>query len=106
VDTRPPSGFVTEHKLLLQPYSFYVRCYSLPDLFAGKMHAVLFRRWKNRVKGRDWFDFEWYVRHGHQLNLSHLAIRARQSGDLEAGSLSESDFISLLHQRIEKLDVE
>lgn len=66
VDTQPPSGFATENKLLLQPYSFHVRCYSVPDLFAGKMHAVLFRRWKNRVKGRDWFDFEWYVRHGHK----------------------------------------
>ena len=62
VDTDPPLGFATEEKLLIQPYSFYVKCFSLPDLFAGKMHALLFRKWKNRVKGRDWFDFEWYVR--------------------------------------------
>ena len=39
------------------------RCFTLPDLFAGKIHALVYRVWKNRVKGRDWYDFEWYVRH-------------------------------------------
>ena len=46
VDTKPPSGFNTEDKLLLKPFSFYVKCFSLPDLFAGKLHALLFRKWK------------------------------------------------------------
>lgn len=58
VDTDPPPGFATEERLLVQPYSFYAKCYALPDLHAGKLHALLFRKWKNRVKGRDWFDFE------------------------------------------------
>jgi len=57
VDTEPPTGFTTSTRYLLQPIPFAVRSYSLPDLFAGKMHALLFRRWKNRVKGRDWYDF-------------------------------------------------
>lgn len=82
VDTDPPLGFKTEEKLLLDPYSVYVKCFTLSDLYAGKMHALLFRQWQNRVKGRDWFDFEWYVRRGAEVNLSHLAMRARQSGDL------------------------
>ena len=58
VDTKPPQGFMTEEKLLIKPFSFYVKCFTLPDLFAGKMHALLFRKWKDRVKGRDWFDLE------------------------------------------------
>ena len=53
VDTCPPLNFKTEQKLLLQPYSFMTRCFTLPDLFAGKMHALVYRVWKNRVKGRD-----------------------------------------------------
>ena len=53
VDTCPPLNFKTEQKLLLQPYSFMTRCLTLPDLFAGKMHALVYRAWKNRVKGRD-----------------------------------------------------
>ena len=104
VDTLPPSGFSTEEKLLLQPFSFYVKCFSLPDLFAGKIHALLFRNWKNRIKGRDWFDFEWYVRNRTTLNLEHFIIRARQSGHLE-GSLSVADFRQLLESRIDALDV-
>ena len=106
VDTDPPLGFATEEKLLIQPYSFYVKCFSLPDLFAGKMHAVLYRQWKNRVKGRDWFDFEWYVRKGCELNLAHFCERARQSGDLKLASLQPAEFGAMLQARIRSLDVD
>lgn len=105
VDTDPPGGFAVEEKLLVQPYSFYVKCYALPDLYAGKMHALLFRRWKNRVKGRDWFDFEWYVQNRQPLNLNHLEERARQSGDWSGGELTQTDFQQLLGARIESLDM-
>lgn len=105
VDTDPPAGFATEERLLLQPYSFYVKCYASPDLYAGKLHAVLFRRWKNRIKGRDWFDFEWYVRNGIPLNLAHFEQRARQSGDWSGGPLTQETVQDLLLARIETLDV-
>ena len=78
VDTQPPLNFRTEQKLLLQPHSFMTRCFTLPDLFAGKMHALVYRGWKNRVKGRDWYDFEWYVRHNIPLDFAHLAERCKQ----------------------------
>lgn len=105
VDTDPPLGFATEERLLIQPYSFYVKCFSLPDLFAGKMHALLYRKWKNRIKGRDWFDFEWYVRRGSRLNLAHFCERARQSGDLESATLTQEEFVVMLQTRIRSLDV-
>src|SRR5271157_4585321 len=60
VDTVPPPGFSTEVKYLLHPIPFPVKSYTLPDLFAGKRHALLCRRWKTRVKGRDWYDFVWF----------------------------------------------
>lgn len=78
VDTQPPLNFKTEQKLLLQPRSFMTRCFTLPDLFAGKMHVLVYRGWKNRVKGRDWYDFEWYVRHNVSLDFTHLAERCKQ----------------------------
>ena len=78
VDTCPPLNFKTEQKLLLQPYSFMTRCFTLPDLVAGKIHAIVYRAWKNRVKGRDWYDFEWYVRHNVPLDFTHLAERCKQ----------------------------
>ena len=106
VDTDPPLGFATEEKLLIQPYSFYVKCFSLPDLFAGKMHALLYRKWKNRVKGRDWFDFEWYVRRSSPLNLAHFSERASQTGDLESATLTQEAFVAMLQARIHTLDIE
>jgi hypothetical protein len=106
VDTDPPPGFATEERLLLQPYSFYAKCYALPDLHAGKMHALLFRKWKNRVKGRDWFDFEWYVRNAVPLHLVHLEQRARQSGDWSGPAMEQADLHHLLLRRIESLDIE
>ena len=106
VDTIPPGGFVTETRYLLMPIPFAVRTLTIPDLFAGKMHAVLCRRWKNRVKGRDWYDFIWFAAHHPQLHLAHLEDRMRQTGHWnEQGSLSESSFRQQLTQVIEGLDV-
>jgi predicted nucleotidyltransferase component of viral defense system len=91
VDTNPPLNFTTEQKLLLQPHSFMTRCFTLPDLFAGKMHALVYRAWKNRVKGRDWYDFEWYVRNGVALDFAHLAERCKQFNgeDITPGSFKD-----------------
>jgi len=105
VDTDPPLQFATEEKLLIQPYSFYVKCFALPDLFAGKMHALLYRKWQNRVKGRDWFDYEWYVRRGIALNLAHFCERARQSGDWASDTITKQEFLALLQTRVQTLDV-
>lgn len=108
VDTLPPTGFETEQRLLLQPFSFHVRCFALPDLFAGKLHALLYRQWKNRVKGRDWFDFEWYVRNGVKPNIRHFAQRAMDSGDLPNADdvTSLNQLQELLRKRIGTLDVQ
>jgi predicted nucleotidyltransferase component of viral defense system len=106
VDTNPPLGFSTEEKLLLQPFSFYVKCFSAEDLYAGKMHAILFRQWKQRVKGRDWFDFEWYVRGGIKLNLKHLEIRAKESGAIDGDTdLTKDLFLTMLRDKIDTLDI-
>jgi predicted nucleotidyltransferase component of viral defense system len=106
VDTRPPAGFDTEEKLLLKPFSCYVKCFTLPSLFAGKMHALLFRKWQQRVKGRDWYDLEWYIKKGVPLNLHHFSLRAQDSGDLHANMLSEEDFLALLRNKIETVSFE
>lgn len=101
VDREPPLGFETEENLLLRPFSFYVKCFTLPDLFAGKMHALLFRKWKSRVKGRDWYDMEWYIKKGIPLHLEHFRLRAENSGDWQAATLSEQTFRELLNRRID-----
>jgi len=102
VDTNPQLSFNTEQKLLLQPFSFSTRCFALPDLYAGKMHAMTFRAWKNRIKGRDWYDFEWYVRNRVPLDLEHLKVRAQESNGID---LTKESFIHLLKERLANSDI-
>lgn len=106
VDTDPPPGFSTHTRYLLQPIPFAVRSYALPDLFAGKMHALLFRSWKNRVKGRDWYDLVWYAANHPRLNLTHLEQRMRQTGHWSGQApLSPETFYNLLSDTINRLDL-
>ena len=81
IDTDPPPSATTEMLTRLVPTPHAVRVYALPSLFAGKLHAVLCRNWKHRVKGRDFYDLVWYVGRRVPLNLAHLEARMRQSGD-------------------------
>ena len=104
VDIMPPPGFTTEPKVLLLPYTFYTPCYILPDLFAGKASALLFRKWKTRVKGRDWYDFEWYIRNDVPMNLAHFNARMLQSEYAES-AFSPDEFLHTLNEKIQSLDV-
>ena len=103
LDTDPPLSFTTEQKLLLQPYSFMTRCFTLPDLFAGKMHALVYRSWKQRVKGRDWFDFEWYVRNEVPLDFNHLKARIKEFNGKE---ISLDEFLRELREKIAKTNID
>lgn len=106
VDKKPPLGFTTEEKLLLRPFSFYVKCFVITDLFAGKMHALLFRKWGENVKGRDWYDMEWHIKKGVALNLSHFLSRAKDSGDWQKENITELELKSLLLAKIESVNMQ
>lgn len=111
VDTDPPGNFMTEAKTLLLPIPFTVNTYQLPDLFAGKVHAILERDYKTRVKGRDFYDLVWYIARGTPLGLGHLRERLKQSGKWSGGNgwdtisqLSEAGLISLLRKKFAEVD--
>lgn len=103
VDTQPPLEFATEQRLLLQPHSFMTRCFALPDLYAGKMHALVYRQWKSRIKGRDWYDFEWYVRNRVPLDFKHLQMRTAEFNGIE---LTQEDFLESLREKLATADIE
>jgi len=103
VDRQPPINFKTEGKLLLRPFSFYVKCFTKSSLFSGKMHALLFRKWKNRVKGRDWYDLEWYIKNGIPLDVNHFLARAKDTNDWQEDSISPEQIIELLDKKIESV---
>jgi predicted nucleotidyltransferase component of viral defense system len=81
IDTDPPPSATTETLTRLIPTPYQVRVYDLPSLFAGKLHAVLCRKWKSRIKGRDFYDLVWYAGRKIPVHLTHLEARMRQSGD-------------------------
>jgi predicted nucleotidyltransferase component of viral defense system len=105
IDRMPPLGFQTEEKLLIRPFSFYVNCFSLPSLFAGKLHALLFRKWKKRVKGRDWYDVEWYIRKGIPLNIKHFLNRAIETKDWKESTINQDDILHLLKEKINSISI-
>ncbi|MFK5937287.1 MAG: nucleotidyl transferase AbiEii/AbiGii toxin family protein [Sulfurimonas sp.] len=116
VDTQPPLNFQEEQKLHLYPAPFMLRVMLPSSLFAGKLHAVLCRGWKNRPKGRDWYDMVWYVQKQYSVDITHLATRLLQSCKaLENSEVTMPKTIEeytpkilkeLLYKRVETLDVE
>ena len=106
IDTDPPGGFETEARTLLQPIPFAVKTYKRQDLFAGKVHAILQRNWKGRVKGRDYYDLVWYISRDIPVRLSHLEQRLRQSGGWTGRKkLQHDELLALLEANFAKLDV-
>ena len=70
VDINPPMGANYEYKYKLLPSPHQVRLYDSSSLFAGKIHAVLCRMWNNRIKGRDLYDYIFYLSNGIEVNLN------------------------------------
>jgi len=100
IDTNPILGYAYEQKFLSQPIPVSIKCVNEECLFAGKMHAALFRAWKGRVKGRDWYDMVWFIRNKIPLNL---AIFSKLNG--QDGVLNHAAFLKIAKERINQLDV-
>lgn len=103
VDCKPPQGFKTEEKLLIRPFSFYVRCFTRPCLFAGKLHALLYRKWNKRVKGRDWYDLEWYIKKCIPLDVGHFLSRAKDTGDWKESTIKSEQILELFKEKTESV---
>lgn len=106
VDTQPPLKFEKETKLIPFLGPFSITTMSLPDLFAGKMHALLFRDFSGWVKGRDWYDFTWFLSKQTPVSLVHLKERMIQLGHLDRDiKLSIDDIKELYIERVKNLDI-
>ena len=72
VDVAPPSGatYEVQYKLLPSPHS--VNLYDKESLFAGKIHAILCRNWSFRTKGRDLYDYVFFLANQISVNLELL----------------------------------
>jgi len=107
IDTDPPADAEYEVRTLLAPIPFQVKLFTLPCLFAGKLHAVLCRNWKARVKGRDFYDFIWYLARNVPCHLPHLQKRMEQTGHWQgAKPLDLPTLKKRLRERFGTLDFE
>lgn len=107
VDINPPDHARFENRLVLNPVTFYVLTLHKSDLFAGKMSAVLYRAWKGRVKGRDWYDLIWYIQNNVPLSLTYLESCLRQSRNLKNNEfLNRQKLIEMLNEKISSIDWE
>lgn len=82
VDINPPNYADFETKYQLLPIPYEISLYDQPSLFAGKIHAILCRSWKNRIKGRDLYDYVFYLSRKTPVNLKHLVARLIQTGHI------------------------
>lgn len=104
IDTNPPSGFECEFKTLLLPTPCRIRLYDMPSLFAGKIHAILCRGW-SRVKGRDLYDYIFYLSRNTKVNIPNLKAKLVDSGVLcENAEFSIETLVSLLIDKFMSID--
>ncbi len=107
VDVNPPVGATYETKFGLLPSPYQVRLYDLPSLFAGKIHACLCRNWQSRVKGRDFYDYVFFLSIGAKVNLKNLKAKLVQSKFIsEDYDLTIDNLKLLLNKRFENLNFE
>ncbi|XHR96177.1 nucleotidyl transferase AbiEii/AbiGii toxin family protein [Mucilaginibacter sp. UC70_90] len=104
VDTEPPLGFENGGKTIDPPVFVLRENLHAAKFVRGKKHALLFRKWKNRVKGRDWYDLEWYIKKGIPLDLEHFLLRAQDTGDWKDEKITAEQFLKLLTQKISNVD--
>lgn len=105
VDVDPPAYAQTELKYGLLPFPYEVRIYDRPSLFAGKIHAVLARGWKTRIKGRDLYDFIFFITTNTPVNIKHLEARLKQTKTIEKDIvLTKEVLFKLLNKRFDAID--
>ncbi|MCF7799778.1 nucleotidyl transferase AbiEii/AbiGii toxin family protein [Candidatus Babeliales bacterium] len=103
VDTNPPSGSKFEKKFINFPYAFSIATQDMPSLFASKCHALLCRPY---VKGRDWFDFVWYISKKIIPNFILLSNAVNQAGPWKNQNINISKdwLINALNKKIESIN--
>lgn len=104
-DTMPAglATYETKYRLLPMPYS--IKLYDEASLFSGKIHAVICRSWKSRVKGRDLYDYVFYLTRNTRFNLEHLREKLMESHIISQEDKFDVDFVkTLLIVRFDEID--
>ncbi len=105
IDINPPDYATFERKYRLLPIPYEINLYDEPSLFAGKIHEVIGRAWKNRVKGRDLYDYVFYLSRRTKVNKQHLIARLLQSKHIsESQKFTDEDIKQMLYDKFDSID--
>lgn len=105
IDTMPPGLATYETKYRLLPTPYGVKLYDESSLFSGKIHAIICRSWKSRVKGRDLYDYIFYLSRKSKYNLPHLREKLIDSGFIDKETKLDNDDIKrILVDRFNEID--
>ena len=105
IDINNPSGGVTETKYQLLPSPYRIQVFDEATLFAGKIHAIICRDYKNNVKGRDYYDYLFYLGKSAAFNLKYLENKLKNNGTIEQNvTLSLQMVKALLKNKFEMVD--
>lgn len=107
VDKMNPDGFEVSKKLIKLPVPFMVSTLTEGSLFAGKLHALIARAYVERVKGRDYYDFLFYMARDTKVNIQYLESKLRDSGHyMDSEPLNRSTIIELLINKFRSVDLD
>lgn len=107
IDTNPPEYATFDTKYKLNPVPYECSLYDINSLFAGKIAAVLCINWKTRTKGRDLYDYIFYLSKKVPFNLKHLEARLKQSNFIDNNyTLTLDDVKKLLSDKFDSIDFE
>ena len=105
IDTENPEGGITEYRYRMLPSPYEIRIFDETTLFAGKIHAVLCRDYKGHVKGRDYYDYLFYIGKGTRINMEYLQNKLRNSGKIEEEEVLTSERLKkMLEERFRSVD--
>lgn len=103
IDTRPPSGARCERRVVTRHVTFLVQYYDLPSLMAGKLHALLVRRYP---KGRDWYDLVWYLSQRPAASPNEPLLQNALDQTEGAGKHDARRWRDLVRARMDALDMQ
>lgn len=105
IDRDPAIGFSSDTRYHLYPIPFTIKTMTLPDLFAGKMHALLCRTIRTNIKGRDWYDLIWFVKNNIPCDLHYLRNKMVQTGHMDGSeALTRETLVELLSRKVKEID--
>ena len=104
IDKETPGGFGLEHVRKNDPFQYSATILDFTSLFAGKTSAVITRHWRQRIKGRDLYDFEWYIRKGIPINMRFLESNLMREGLVKESELDKDALLTILENRFNVID--